>query len=151
MSVQCAFLDWPKDLNQKLADWTNRNYAASLVQDKQSMSEIAREFQAIIDEMCRTRLESKARPEDDVTASLMHKKISGRFIMTGREFKDFTFHHLANVINSFASPKRLEIIDILSQGEKDVDTLTKETNMNDVNSWRFARLKIEKGFIENQI
>ena len=46
--------------------------------------------------------------------------------MTDREFKDITFHHLANVINAFASPKRLEIIDLLSQGEKDVDTLTKE-------------------------
>jgi len=60
--------------------------------------------------------------------------------MTGREFKDITFHHLANVINAFASPKRLEIIDLLSQGEKDVDTLTKETNMNFANTSRHLQI-----------
>jgi len=60
--------------------------------------------------------------------------------MTDREFKDITFHHLANVINAFASPKRLEIIDLLSQGEKDVDTLTKETNMNFANTSRHLQI-----------
>lgn len=60
--------------------------------------------------------------------------------MTGREFKDATFQHLANVATAFASPKRLEIIDLLSQGEKDVDSLTKETNMNFANTSRHLQI-----------
>lgn len=60
--------------------------------------------------------------------------------MDGREFKDLTFQHLANIGNAFASPKRLEIIDLLSQGEKDVDTLTKETNMNFANTSRHLQI-----------
>ncbi|MBI5730363.1 MAG: metalloregulator ArsR/SmtB family transcription factor, partial [Ignavibacteriales bacterium] len=60
--------------------------------------------------------------------------------MTGREFKNLTFEHFAKIANSFSSPKRLEIIDLLSQGEKDVDTLAKETNMNFANASRHLQL-----------
>ncbi|HVO73253.1 MAG TPA: metalloregulator ArsR/SmtB family transcription factor, partial [Ignavibacteriaceae bacterium] len=60
--------------------------------------------------------------------------------MTGREFKDLTFHQFAKIANAFASPKRLEIIDILSQGERDVDTISKETNMNFANTSRHLQI-----------
>ena len=63
--------------------------------------------------------------------------------MTGREFKDLTFQQFANIATAFASPKRLELIDILSQGERDVDTLSVETNMNFANTSR--HLQILKG------
>ena len=70
--------------------------------------------------------------------------------MTGREFKDITFHHLANVMNAFASPKRLEIIDILSQGEKDVDTLTKETGMNFANTSRHLQILKQAKIVQSR-
>ncbi len=60
--------------------------------------------------------------------------------MTGREFKDLTFQQFANIANAFASPKRLELIDILSQGERDVDTLSSETNMNFANTSRHLQI-----------
>lgn len=60
--------------------------------------------------------------------------------MTGREFKDLTFFQFAKIANGFSSPKRLEIIDILSQGERDVETLTKETNMNFANTSRHLQI-----------
>ncbi|MGE5796424.1 MAG: ArsR/SmtB family transcription factor [Ignavibacteria bacterium] len=60
--------------------------------------------------------------------------------MTGREFKDLTYQQFAKIANAFASPKRLEIIDILSQGERDVDTLAKETNMNFANASRHLQI-----------
>ena len=56
--------------------------------------------------------------------------------MKGREFRDLVFQQFASIANSFASPKRLEIIDILAQGERDVDTLAKETGMNFANTSR---------------
>lgn len=60
--------------------------------------------------------------------------------MTGREFKDLTFQQFANIAAAFASPKRLELIDILSQGERDVDTLSVETNMNFANTSRHLQI-----------
>lgn len=60
--------------------------------------------------------------------------------MTGREFKDLTFQQFSKIANTFASPKRLEIIDILSQSEKDVDTISKETNMNFANTSRHLQI-----------
>jgi rhodanese-related sulfurtransferase/predicted transcriptional regulator len=60
--------------------------------------------------------------------------------MTGREFKDLTFQQFANIATAFSSPKRLEIIDILSQGERDVDTLSVETNMNFANTSRHLQI-----------
>ncbi len=70
--------------------------------------------------------------------------------MTGREFKDITFQHLANITNSFASPKRLEIIDLLSQGEKDVFTLTRETNMNFANTSRHLQILKNAKIVQNR-
>ncbi len=60
--------------------------------------------------------------------------------MTGREFKDITFQQLSNIASAFASPKRLEILDLLSQGEKDVDSLSKETSMNFANTSRHLQI-----------
>ena len=70
--------------------------------------------------------------------------------MTGREFKDITFQHLAKVIGAFSSPKRLEIIDILSQGEKDVDSLTKETNMNFANTSRHLQVLKNASIVQSR-
>lgn len=60
--------------------------------------------------------------------------------MTGREFKDLTFQQFATIASAFSSPKRLELIDILSQGERDVDTLSIETNMNFANTSRHLQI-----------
>jgi rhodanese-related sulfurtransferase len=60
--------------------------------------------------------------------------------MTGREFKDLTFQQFAIIATAFASPKRLELIDILSQGERDVDSLSTETNMNFANTSRHLQI-----------
>ncbi|MEO6906279.1 MAG: cytochrome P450 [Abditibacteriaceae bacterium] len=75
---QCAFLGWSPDLEKPLADWTMRNYEATLAQDRQAMSDIARELEGFIDEMLEARLQAEADPEDDITASLMHDKVWGR-------------------------------------------------------------------------
>lgn len=75
---QCAFLGWPPELEKPLADWTRRNYAATLAQDRQAMSDIARELEGFIDEMLEARLQADANPKDDITTSLMHEKVWGR-------------------------------------------------------------------------
>ncbi|MBU1681074.1 MAG: metalloregulator ArsR/SmtB family transcription factor [Bacteroidetes bacterium] len=70
--------------------------------------------------------------------------------MTGREFKDLTFEQFAKIANAFSSPKRLEIIDILSQGERDVVTLAKETMMNFANASRHLQILRNSNLIKAQ-
>lgn len=75
VAVQCAFLGWPESLHESLGRWTGKNHAATLAQDRKAMSEIAREFEELIDNLLETRLEANAGPEADLTASLMHEKV----------------------------------------------------------------------------
>jgi hypothetical protein len=76
--VQCAFLGWPSILHEPLARWARKNSEATFAQDRQAMSEIAREFRCFIDEMLEIRRQDSAKPGDDITAALMHEKVWGR-------------------------------------------------------------------------
>lgn len=76
--VQCAFLGWPSTLHDTLLQWIDKSQAATLAQDRRATSEIALEFESIIDNLLETRRASGAGPEFDVTAALMHEKVWGR-------------------------------------------------------------------------
>ena len=78
MQVQCAFLSWPMALQEPLVRWTRKNHEATFAQDRKAMSEIALEFEGIIDDLLETRLQAGAGPESDLTAALMHEKVWGR-------------------------------------------------------------------------
>lgn len=78
VQVQCAFLGWPATLQEPLVQWTRKNHEATLAQDRKAMSEIALEFEGIIDDLLEIRLQADAGPETDLTASLMHEKVWGR-------------------------------------------------------------------------
>src|SRR5919107_2179066 len=47
-----------------------------------------------------------------------------------REFKDRLFEQFARVGKALASPKRLEIVDLLAQDERTVEEISKETEMS---------------------
>src|SRR5215210_1787952 len=49
---------------------------------------------------------------------------------THREFKDRLFGQFARVGKALASPKRLEIVDLLAQGERTVEEIARETSMS---------------------
>ena len=50
--------------------------------------------------------------------------------VTHREFKDRLFGQFARVGKALASPKRLEIVDLLAQGERTVEEIARETAMS---------------------
>lgn len=53
---------------------------------------------------------------------------------THRTFKDELFEQFARLPKAMASPKRLELIDLLAQGERTVDELARETAMSVANT-----------------
>ena len=55
-------------------------------------------------------------------------------MIDARNFKDEVFNQFARMAQAFASPKRLEILDVLAQGERDVETLSLEISQSVVNT-----------------
>ena len=60
--------------------------------------------------------------------------------MTGGEFKNTVFEQFSKIAHAFSSPKRLEIIDILTQGERDVATLAVEIGASVANTSRHLQV-----------
>jgi rhodanese-related sulfurtransferase/DNA-binding transcriptional ArsR family regulator len=54
--------------------------------------------------------------------------------MKGREFKDAVFEQFARVGAAFGSPKRVEIVDLLAQGERSVESIAGVTGMSVANT-----------------
>lgn len=76
--VQGAFLGWPAEMEGPLIRWVCKNRAATLARDHKTMSEIALEFEGIIDDLLETRLQANAGPQTDITAALMHENVRER-------------------------------------------------------------------------
>lgn len=51
-----------------------------------------------------------------------------------RKFKDAIYEQFARIGKAVASPKRLELLDLLCQGEKSVETLARETGLTLANA-----------------
>ena len=54
--------------------------------------------------------------------------------MKGREFKDAMYDGLAKLLKALSNPFRLEIIEMLSQGEKSVEAIVQSTSLNFANA-----------------
>lgn len=57
-----------------------------------------------------------------------------------REFKDAVFAQFAQIARAFASPKRIEIIDLLAQGERHVDAVASQTGLTVANASRHLQV-----------
>src|SRR5512136_2213969 len=60
--------------------------------------------------------------------------------MRGREFKDALFAQFAQVGAAFSSPKRIEIIDLLAQGERNVEVIAREAALTVANTSRHLQV-----------
>lgn len=54
--------------------------------------------------------------------------------MKKREFKDAAYEQLARIGKAVASPKRIELLDLISQGEHSVESLANETGISIANA-----------------
>ena len=76
VQAQCAFLGWPDEMREPLQRWTLRNYEARRGGDRAVAMRIAREFEALVLEMLRTRRADSGG--DDVTSRLLRERVWGR-------------------------------------------------------------------------
>ena len=60
--------------------------------------------------------------------------------MRGRDFKDALFTQFAQIAGAFASPKRIEIIDLLAQGERNVEALARQAGLAVANTSRHLQV-----------
>lgn len=67
-----------------------------------------------------------------------------------RNFKDSTYTQLARIGKAIASPKRLEILDILTQGTKTVEAIARETEMSVANTSQHLQTLLEARLVEYQ-
>lgn len=80
LRIQCAFMGWPLTLQDNLLDWARRNNRATLQRDRNALSALAAEFEALIAGLLADRRRASATAEDDVTRALMHEQIHGRML-----------------------------------------------------------------------
>lgn len=67
-----------------------------------------------------------------------------------REFKDGIFEQLARVGAAFSSPKRVEIIDLLSQGPRTVESIAATTAMSVANTSRHLGVLRTSGLVSSR-
>jgi len=104
---QCAFLGWPKDLHIPLIDWVTRNHQAIRDRDQASLSRLAREFEAIVDEQVDQRIANQAESDHDTTASLMHEQVHGRRLSSeelSSILRNWTVGEIGTISASIAEP-----------------------------------------------
>lgn len=70
--------------------------------------------------------------------------------MQGREFKDSVYEQLARVASAFGSPKRIELIDILAQGERHVEGLAQEAGLGIANTSRHLQVLKGAGLVHSR-
>ena len=70
--------------------------------------------------------------------------------MKPREFKDAVFGEFARIAQAFSSSKRLEIIDVLAQGERSVEVLAKETGQTVANASRHLQILKNTKLVETR-
>ena len=70
--------------------------------------------------------------------------------MDGRGFKDAIFEQFARVAAAFGSPKRVEIVDLLAQAERTVESIATATGMSVANTSRHLQVLRNAGMLTSR-
>lgn len=75
---QSAFMGWPVELELPLVEWIRKNREATLARERQTMVEVAYEFDGYIRELLVERRKARADTPQDNTARLLFELVDGR-------------------------------------------------------------------------
>lgn len=70
--------------------------------------------------------------------------------MRARQFKTAVYEQLGRVAAAFASARRIEIIDVLAQGERNVESLATETGLSIANTSRHLQVLKGAGLVSSR-
>jgi rhodanese-related sulfurtransferase len=70
--------------------------------------------------------------------------------MEHREFKDRLYGELGRIAKALDSPRRLELIDLLAQGERSVEDLAQEASLSLANTSRHLQILREARMVESR-
>ncbi len=70
--------------------------------------------------------------------------------MNGREFKNAMYDGLAKLMKALANPARLEIIEMLSQGEKSVESIVNTTNLSIANASQHLQVLKQNNIVKSR-
>ena len=70
--------------------------------------------------------------------------------MNGREAKDRLYEQFARVAKAVASPKRIELLDVLAQGERTVEVLADATGLGVTNTSAHLQVLRRAGLVETR-
>lgn len=76
--AQCAWLNWPTELEPRLLEWMADNHAATRSGDHAWMADVAEQFDEIIRSVIVPRRAAGTDVPDDVTTRLCRDKVAGR-------------------------------------------------------------------------
>ncbi|WNF24908.1 metalloregulator ArsR/SmtB family transcription factor [Mesobacillus jeotgali] len=68
-------------------------------------------------------------------------------IIENREFKDFIYGEFARIGKAISSPKRIELLDLLTQGPKTVEALAADTKMSIANTSKHLQTLLESKLV----
>jgi rhodanese-related sulfurtransferase/DNA-binding transcriptional ArsR family regulator len=71
--------------------------------------------------------------------------------MDGRQFKDAVFGHFARVAGALGNAKRVEIIDVLAQGERSVEELARQVSATMGNTSRNLQVLAAAGLVTRRV
>lgn len=71
--------------------------------------------------------------------------------MDGRHFKDGVFGHFARIGAAFGHAKRVEIIDVLAQGERSVEVLAQQVASSVANTSRHLQILASAGLVTRRV
>ncbi|RID85906.1 ArsR family transcriptional regulator [Mesobacillus zeae] len=69
--------------------------------------------------------------------------------MEAREFKDFIYGEFARIGKAISSPKRIELLDLLTQGPKTVETMAADTKMSIANTSKHLQTLLDARLVTN--
>ena len=70
--------------------------------------------------------------------------------MKGREFKDAMYNGLSKLLKALANPQRLEIIEMLSQGEKSVEGIVQTTSLSIANASQHLQVMKNNNIVKSR-
>lgn len=71
--------------------------------------------------------------------------------MEGRQFKDEVFGHFARIGAAFGHAKRVEIVDVLAQGERSVESLAQQISASVANTSRHLQILAAAGLVSRRV